>query len=275
MPPSRLRSWLPARWLPVAVASAAALVLVLSLTLPQTPKVPRVWDESALETWATPLAGLNERPTHMSAAEYYAIPEENLRTYPVYMPDAGTRRLLGDASPRGPAAAHRAGADRNRSRLDCRRQGRVLRLRRPADVRCEGHRDGARPAAMEAAGHGALARRHDQRSALGAHARRRGARLHELQRLPPAVSARQYAGAGASSFAIPNAFRNGLGGAIRAAERTLPGETPFSFSGSDRRRGVSSIRSSLGRTTRPASDCERSRKPNTTPGSPRAFAVAA
>jgi mono/diheme cytochrome c family protein len=36
---------------------------------------------------------------------------------------------------------------------------------------------------------------------------------------------------GASSFAIPNAFRNGVGAAIRAAERTLPGETPFSFSG--------------------------------------------
>lgn len=33
------------------------------------------------------------------------------------------------------------------------------------------------------------------------------------------------------SFAIPNNFRNGLGGAIRDAERALPGEAPFSMAG--------------------------------------------
>jgi hypothetical protein len=37
--------------------------------------------------------------------------------------------------------------------------------------------------------------------------------------------------AGASSFAMPNSFRNGVGGDIREAERTLPGETPFQFAG--------------------------------------------
>ena len=69
-------------------AGATALVVVLTSARPWGgPRVPRVWDESALASWATPLAGLNERPTHMSAAEYYAIPEENLRTYPVYAPD--------------------------------------------------------------------------------------------------------------------------------------------------------------------------------------------
>jgi mono/diheme cytochrome c family protein len=39
-----------------------------------------------LADWATPIAGLNVRPTHMSAEEYYALPIENLRTYPVYVP---------------------------------------------------------------------------------------------------------------------------------------------------------------------------------------------
>jgi hypothetical protein len=51
------------------------------------PEIPRVWDEAALDGWATPLAGLGKAPTHLSAAEYYSIPEENLRSYPLYMPD--------------------------------------------------------------------------------------------------------------------------------------------------------------------------------------------
>jgi hypothetical protein len=50
------------------------------------PDIPKVWDEAALADWATPLAGLNRRPTHISANEYYALTVENLRTYPVYFP---------------------------------------------------------------------------------------------------------------------------------------------------------------------------------------------
>jgi hypothetical protein len=53
---------------------------------PFNPFIPKVWDEAALADWATPVAGLNLRPTHMSASEYYAAPEYNLRSYPVYMP---------------------------------------------------------------------------------------------------------------------------------------------------------------------------------------------
>jgi mono/diheme cytochrome c family protein len=49
-------------------------------------RIPKTWDEAALADWATPLAGLNQRPTHISAKEYYALPVENLRTYPVYVP---------------------------------------------------------------------------------------------------------------------------------------------------------------------------------------------
>jgi hypothetical protein len=50
------------------------------------PSIPKVWDEAALADWATPVAGLNVRPSHMSSKEYYAVPEYNLRSYPVYMP---------------------------------------------------------------------------------------------------------------------------------------------------------------------------------------------
>lgn len=51
-----------------------------------SPRVPKVWDEAELANWMTPVAGLNVRPTHISAKEYYAMPEYNLRSYPVYMP---------------------------------------------------------------------------------------------------------------------------------------------------------------------------------------------
>ncbi len=50
------------------------------------PNIPKVWDETALADWATPVAGLNVRPTNMSATDYYAMTVENLRTYPVYFP---------------------------------------------------------------------------------------------------------------------------------------------------------------------------------------------
>ena len=50
------------------------------------PIIPKVWDEAALDGWATPNAALNVRPTHISATEYYAVPEYGLRSYPVYMP---------------------------------------------------------------------------------------------------------------------------------------------------------------------------------------------
>jgi hypothetical protein len=49
--------------------------------------VPRIWDDAALADWATPVAGLNVRPLHYSSAEYYRVPADNLRTYPIYPPD--------------------------------------------------------------------------------------------------------------------------------------------------------------------------------------------
>src|SRR5260370_24713024 len=50
------------------------------------PDIPKVWDEAALADWATPLAGLNLRPTHISVKDYYSLKVEDLRTYPVYFP---------------------------------------------------------------------------------------------------------------------------------------------------------------------------------------------
>src|SRR5262249_47525747 len=50
------------------------------------PDIPKTWDEAALEEWVTPVAGLNVRPTHISAKEYYSLVVYNLRSYPVYMP---------------------------------------------------------------------------------------------------------------------------------------------------------------------------------------------
>lgn len=48
------------------------------------PEIPKTWDEAALANWATPLAGLNARPTHITPEQYYSIPVDNLKTYPVY-----------------------------------------------------------------------------------------------------------------------------------------------------------------------------------------------
>jgi hypothetical protein len=215
----------------LAAAFSIGLAYIMSLTLLRPPKVPRVWDESALANWATPLAGLNRRPTHMSAAEYYAIPEENLRTYPVYMPErepAGYWETLSRAGPQmliDPA------------RLDTEAgwvaAGKTVFfdsvVLRTFDAKVIATaRD---QAAMEALGTGPLP--DGTINGLRWVPTRDGVALGftncsacHLLFLPDNTAV-----PGASSFAIPNSFRNGLGGAIRAAEHTLPGETPFSFSG--------------------------------------------
>jgi hypothetical protein len=62
---------------------------VFAVTMSEEPqtRVPRIWDDAALTDWATPIAALNARPGHYTAAEYYSVPADNLRTYPVYRPD--------------------------------------------------------------------------------------------------------------------------------------------------------------------------------------------
>jgi hypothetical protein len=59
----------------------------LALSLPAQTWVPKIWDDKALEDWATPIAALGIRPGYYTAAEYYAVPGDNLKTYPVYRPD--------------------------------------------------------------------------------------------------------------------------------------------------------------------------------------------
>lgn len=66
-------------------------------------EVPKTWDEAALAEWATPVAGLNVRPTHITAKEYYSLPVENLRTYPVYFPGRepeGYWEMIEDVGPK-------------------------------------------------------------------------------------------------------------------------------------------------------------------------------
>lgn len=58
-----------------------------SLAAKSETQVPRIWEDTALEEWATPVAALAIRPGHYTSAEYYKVPAENLRTYPVYPPD--------------------------------------------------------------------------------------------------------------------------------------------------------------------------------------------
>lgn len=70
-----------------SLVSGWMLIVGLSLAQPEyVPKIPKTWDEVALADWATPVAGLNVRPAHISAKEYYSLSVENLRTYPVYLP---------------------------------------------------------------------------------------------------------------------------------------------------------------------------------------------
>ena len=74
----------------VLVALCTSAIVAASLhiggTVSAAPRIPRAWDETALADWATPIAGLNVRPTNISAKDYYAMAVENLRTYPVYFP---------------------------------------------------------------------------------------------------------------------------------------------------------------------------------------------
>ena len=66
--------------------------------------IPKTWDEGALADWATPVAGLNARPAHISSREYYSVPEYSLRSYPVYMPGREPAGLLGHAPAGGTEA---------------------------------------------------------------------------------------------------------------------------------------------------------------------------
>jgi len=73
--------------LPVLALAAVQVATAADDSKQWSPNIPKVWDESALADWITPVAGLNVRPSHIPAKEYYSMPEYNWRSYPVYMPD--------------------------------------------------------------------------------------------------------------------------------------------------------------------------------------------
>ena len=70
----------------ILIASSIAFIHASYSEEHFSPAILKTWDEAALADWAAPVAGLNVRPTHISAKEYYSMPVENLRTYPVYFP---------------------------------------------------------------------------------------------------------------------------------------------------------------------------------------------
>src|SRR5215475_10125324 len=69
--------------------SLRPLLLSALLLLPcaAADSVPKVWDDHDIADFRLPLAGLGHPPRLISEKEYYALPEVNLKTYPVYTPD--------------------------------------------------------------------------------------------------------------------------------------------------------------------------------------------
>jgi mono/diheme cytochrome c family protein len=194
-----------------------------------TPDVPRVWDEAALSDWATPIAGLNVRPTHMTAAAYYALPEENLRTYPVYLPGrepqgfADMLRTIGPQPLMEPQSL--------RTRQDWIRAGeRVFRdsvVLRTFDPKLIAMARDARSLNVVPLADGTVNTLRWVPTAQGVALGFANCSACHTLYLPPD----NMPVPGASSFASTG-FRNGLGGQIRAAERALPGEAPFNMAGS-------------------------------------------
>ena len=78
--------------------------------------VPRLWDEAALEGWATPLVGLDGGPGFFTSEAYYAAPVDNLRTYPVYHPDFEPEGYRDALLARGPQPLHRQSGTRFKKR---------------------------------------------------------------------------------------------------------------------------------------------------------------
>jgi hypothetical protein len=64
------------------------------LCLAGVSSLPLVWDESGIRDFRLPLAGLGKAPQLISKKEYYALPEVNIKTYPVYAPDKEPKGYL-------------------------------------------------------------------------------------------------------------------------------------------------------------------------------------
>src|SRR5215216_2064025 len=82
-----IRRYFLGAWSGAVCALLAVVSTSASTPSSERPVAPKIWDEKALATWALPVTGVNATPTFYSEAEYYAAPEGDLRTYPVYHPD--------------------------------------------------------------------------------------------------------------------------------------------------------------------------------------------
>ena len=63
----------------VLLSTLAPGISVLCAQSAFSSRVPKTWNEAGLADWATPLAGINVRPAHMSVEQYYSLPEDNLK----------------------------------------------------------------------------------------------------------------------------------------------------------------------------------------------------
>jgi len=81
----------------VLIAAASALLGVAA-----TDPIPKLWDRDTA-TFRLPLAALGKAPGLISEKEYYALPEVNIKTYPVYSPEkepAGYMEWLAQQDPK-------------------------------------------------------------------------------------------------------------------------------------------------------------------------------
>jgi hypothetical protein len=69
----------------------AAVAIAVSLAADE---VPAPWSEASIAGYRLPLAGLGRAPKMVSGTDYYALPEVNLKTYPVYAPDQEPKGYL-------------------------------------------------------------------------------------------------------------------------------------------------------------------------------------
>lgn len=56
--------------------------------------VPKTWSDQQISGYRLPLAGLGKAPALISEKEFYALPEVNLKTYPVYAPEREPDRYI-------------------------------------------------------------------------------------------------------------------------------------------------------------------------------------
>ncbi len=73
---------------------ASVIILLPLLCRAGSDAVPKVWDDQEAASFRLPLATLGAPPKLLSEHDYYALPEVNVKTYPVYTPDKEPKGYL-------------------------------------------------------------------------------------------------------------------------------------------------------------------------------------